>query len=142
MDKEQTASPDLAHTQFNYEATPNPEFKDPNDGKTLDQDSDKGGSSTSASPSSADPAQPTTQSVAAPAVTLPEDIIVPARPSELPSPQDESSEADFSDAVMRAKEIIVRTKDDPFAQNHEINELKARVMKQQFNKDIHTAGTP
>lgn len=135
MDSEQKPGTDLAHTQFNYEATPNPEFNDtPATGQALEQKSAQA-ATTSVTPT------PTTistsQSVAAPPVDTP----IPAtqvRPSEL-VPPDESKEADFSDAVAQAKQIIERTRDDPFAQSRELSELKAQVMKQHFNKDINTA---
>jgi hypothetical protein len=38
--------------------------------------------------------------------------------------------------VEKAKEIVEQTKLDPFAQNKELNKMKADYMKKRYNKDI------
>lgn len=38
--------------------------------------------------------------------------------------------------VDKAKEIVARTKDDPYQQNKEINRVKADYLKKRYNKDL------
>lgn len=38
--------------------------------------------------------------------------------------------------VMKAKEIVERTKQDPYVQNKEVEQMKADYMKKRYNKDI------
>ena len=40
--------------------------------------------------------------------------------------------------VLKAKEIVNRTKDDPYVQNKEVNRMKADYMKKRYNKEIKT----
>jgi hypothetical protein len=41
--------------------------------------------------------------------------------------------------VMRAKAIVMHTKDDPHAQNQEMNKVKADYLKKRYNKDLKTS---
>lgn len=41
--------------------------------------------------------------------------------------------------VNKAKEIVARTKDDPYQQNKEMEIVKADYMKKRYNKDIRVA---
>ncbi len=38
--------------------------------------------------------------------------------------------------ILKAKEIVARTKNDPYAQNKEVELMKADYMKKRYNKDI------
>ncbi len=38
--------------------------------------------------------------------------------------------------VEKAKQLVEQTKDDPYAQNKEINKFKAQYIKKRYNKDI------
>jgi hypothetical protein len=38
--------------------------------------------------------------------------------------------------VLKAKEIVARTKNDPYLQNKEVERMKADYMKKRYNKDI------
>lgn len=38
--------------------------------------------------------------------------------------------------VLKAKEIVARTKNDPYQQNKEVERMKADYMKKRYNKDI------
>lgn len=40
--------------------------------------------------------------------------------------------------VTRAKAIVMHTKDDPHAQNREMNKVKADYLKKRYNKDLKT----
>ncbi len=132
MDRERKPSQELAKEHTKYEANFNPELNDTAaTAQTLEQKSPSG-STTSAVPDTKNP-KVAAQSVAAPPVT-PADPAIPTIAATAP---DESSEEDFSAAIERARQIIDRTKGDPYAQNREINELKVQFMKQQFNKDIN-----
>jgi hypothetical protein len=42
--------------------------------------------------------------------------------------------------VEKAKEIVERTRSDPFMQNIEMNKVKADYIKKRYNKDIKVAG--
>lgn len=43
--------------------------------------------------------------------------------------------------VMKAKEIVERTRHDPYRQNKEINQVKAAYIKRRYNRDISVAGS-
>jgi hypothetical protein len=38
--------------------------------------------------------------------------------------------------VIRAKGIVLQTKDDPHTQNREMNKVKADYLKKRYNKDL------
>ena len=38
--------------------------------------------------------------------------------------------------VIKAKEIVARTKHDPYEQNKQVERMKADYMKKRYNKDI------
>jgi hypothetical protein len=38
--------------------------------------------------------------------------------------------------VLKAKEIVARTKHDPYQQNKEVERVKADYLKKRFNKDV------
>jgi len=38
--------------------------------------------------------------------------------------------------VDKAKEIVERTKDNPFAQSNEMNKVKADYLKKRYNKEL------
>ncbi len=38
--------------------------------------------------------------------------------------------------VLKAKQIVAATKDDPYVQNREINKFKADYLKKRYNKDL------
>lgn len=41
--------------------------------------------------------------------------------------------------VIKAKEIVARTKHDPYQQNKEVEQVKADYLKKRFNKDVKVA---
>ncbi len=43
--------------------------------------------------------------------------------------------------VMKAKAIVMQTKNDPHLQNIKINDMKADYLKKRYNKDIKVSGT-
>jgi hypothetical protein len=38
--------------------------------------------------------------------------------------------------VVKAKEIVAKTKDDPYRQNQEMSKVKADYLKKRYNKDL------
>lgn len=70
----------------------------------------------------------------------------PPQPPVLPQPPVTSNPttpiiADDSDLiekewVLKAKEIVARTRHDPYQQNKEVERIKADYMKKRYNKDI------
>lgn len=38
--------------------------------------------------------------------------------------------------VLKAKQIVEQTKDDPYTQNQEMNRMKADYIKKRYNKDV------
>jgi hypothetical protein len=40
--------------------------------------------------------------------------------------------------VYKAKEIVARTKDDPYNQNKQMNQVKADYLKKRYNKELET----
>ncbi len=59
--------------------------------------------------------------------------------STSPNAQDEAGDSVLDEEwVERAKELILRTKSDPYAQGQELAKLKAQYIKTRYNKEIKT----
>ncbi len=70
------------------------------------------------------------------------DVAQPATPSDATSTTPQlADDADLIEKawVEKAKEIVNKTKHDPYLQNKEINKIKADYMKKRYNKDIKLA---
>lgn len=92
---------------------------------------------------------PTEPILVAPPINPPSDPSQPPAPAANPSapatsaPQDVASPqiADDNDLiekewVEKAKQLVDKTKTDPYTQNKEINKFKASYIKKRYNKDI------
>jgi hypothetical protein len=77
-----------------------------------------------------DPAQ-----IAAAQTPIPDPGAAPQDPASAPGVADDSDLIEKA-WVEKAKEIVGRTKDDPYLQNREINKFKADYIKKRYNKDI------
>jgi RecA-family ATPase len=57
--------------------------------------------------------------------------------SDLSAVQTDEIDTPFDEEwVTKAKEIVERTRTDPYTQSHEISKLKAQYIKARYNKDI------
>lgn len=66
---------------------------------------------------------------------------LPATPSGDPAMPSIADDTDLIEKewVVKAKEIVARTKQDPYQQNKEVEHMKADYMKKRYNKDIKTS---
>jgi hypothetical protein len=62
---------------------------------------------------------------------------IPTDRSLIPTP-DEAADSDLIEKewVIKAKEIVEHTAEDPFLQQQELSKMKAAYMKKRYNKDI------
>ena len=67
-----------------------------------------------------------------PGVVMP----VPAQVQTPPALADDELEALDQDWVNKAKDIVERTKNDPFVQSNELSKIKNGYLKARYNKDI------
>ena len=70
--------------------------------------------------------------------------ITPSATSVAPQASNTPAIADDTDLiekewVLKAKEIVARTKHDPYQQNKEVEQIKADYLKKRYNKDIKVA---
>ncbi len=72
--------------------------------------------------------------------TVPNSVIPPAPMSSLTG-QLIADDADLIEKewVLKAKAIVMHTKDDPHKQNIEMNKVKADYLKKRYNKDLKTS---
>ncbi|MBU6389869.1 hypothetical protein KGQ71_05145 [Patescibacteria group bacterium] len=126
-------------------STPSPERQTPNEGQ---EQAVHDGEALVASPENRASTQPP-----APVIQLPSDLPV-AAPVSIPG-DDEGKDVDkepqtYSKGAERiekqwldkAKNLVDRTKDDPFMQKNEMSRLKAEYIKGRFNKTIRVDETP
>lgn len=91
-----------------------------------------------AQPSAPTPVAPT----AALPVTQPAPVVpIPVSPALDPAAQSTPQIADDNDLiekewVIKAKQIVAATKEDPYTQNKELSKFKADYLKKRYNKDI------
>jgi len=67
----------------------------------------------------------------------------PQPAAQLPAADSNPVIADDADLIekewiLKAKEIVARTKHDPYQQNKEVEKMKADYMRKRYNKDIKT----
>lgn len=58
---------------------------------------------------------------------------------EVSIPEDDDSGAIDQEWVEKAKDIVERTKGDPFAESRELSKAKASYLKTRYNKDLKVA---
>lgn len=77
---------------------------------------------------------------AVPPVQTPQSSAVPLTGSHSTTPAiAEDTDLIEKEWVEKAKEIVEKTKNDPYLQNQEINKVKADYMKKRYNKDMKLA---
>lgn len=69
-----------------------------------------------------------------------EDQTVPTSRALVTTPE-EASDSDLIEKewVLKAKQIVEHTSEDPYVQQQELNKMKADYMKKRYNKDIGSA---
>jgi hypothetical protein len=80
---------------------------------------------------------PFTSSLVPSSHDLPADDVNQASPASTASPQiADDSDLIEKEWVVKAKEIVARTKDDPYAQNKEMSKVKAEYLIKRYNKEL------
>lgn len=87
---------------------------------------------------------PTQQGVQMPQAAVSPQIPQPVQTAIQPDPAGMPGIADDTDLIERewvdkAKEIVARTRQDPYLQNKEVERMKADYMKKRYDKDIKIA---
>lgn len=59
----------------------------------------------------------------------------PTMPTNMPAIADDTDLIE-KEWVVKAKEIVARTRNDPYKQNKEVERVKAEYLKKRYNKDI------
>lgn len=81
------------------------------------------------------PSLPTPATTPAPAATAPTASVLPVSSPAIAEDNDLIEKA----WVDKAKEIVSKTKNDPFVQNKELNRFKADYIKKRYNKEVKLA---
>ena len=68
----------------------------------------------------------------------PADPGLPTTPANMPAIADDTDLIE-KEWVVKAKEIVARTKNDPYQQNKEVERVKAEYLKKRYNKDVKIA---
>lgn len=80
--------------------------------------------------------------VAQPVMQAPQESgqAIPPSRALIPTPE-EAADADLIEKewVLKAKQIVEHTAEDPFSQQEELSKMKADYMKKRYNKDLGTA---
>lgn len=84
-------------------------------------------------PQAAQPAHPLIPQPSAPAAPQSVSLPVQAQPAPLAADDADLIEKEW---VIKAKQIVAATREDPHLQNKEINRFKADYLKRRYNKDI------
>lgn len=88
-------------------------------------------------PLSAQQLAPAAQAPTLPAATLPTTPLIQSaqaqQPTDLTAEDNDLIEKAW---VQKAKDIVEKTKDDPFKQNKELNKVKASYIKKRYNVDV------
>ena len=110
---------------------PGPEYQAPD----LRTEQQSGQAIEAGVPTSPGPMQQSPQFPAQPAAPQGQAPIQPTADPQIPIIADDSDLIE-KEWVEKAKEIVARTKHDPYQQNKEVERIKADYMKKRYNKDI------